>query len=119
MSIKDQYHLSFSKIRSTEDNSIFYSCDGNNEIQGSIVLSELLQSISDKESDTLLEEVEHAISGTNDEEDYLLDQDSSTWVEFNSPNAIIYGGGGLYSFTMTLLNLKQLLEEWIVFIQNE
>ncbi|MEG0983973.1 prealbumin-like fold domain-containing protein, partial [Algoriella sp.] len=89
MAIKEKYSLRFSKIRNN-DNSIFYSCDGNTNIEGSIILSHLLQTASNNEAETLLEEIEHAIVGTNDEEDYLFDQNSSTWIEFSANNAIVY-----------------------------
>lgn len=116
MVIKEKYSLRFSKIRNN-DNSIFYSCVGNTNIEGSIILSHLLQTAASDEAETLLEEIEYAIVGKNDEEDYLFDQNSSTWIEFSANNAIVYDGGGIFKHQISLINLKQLLEEWIEFVK--
>jgi hypothetical protein len=59
MTIKEQYGLKFTKIRS-QGYSMFYSCNANNLIEGSMCLAILLQSISDRESSGMLEEVENA-----------------------------------------------------------
>ncbi len=118
MEVKDQYELFFSKIRDNDSGNIFYSCEGNNLVEGSICLSLLLTSIANIEAETLLQEINTAIGNVDFEEDYLLDFDSSIWLDFNPPEVRINYTGGLSSYTMTLISLQQLLEEWIDFINN-
>ena len=111
--LKEQYGLSFLKKYNNIHNFVNYACIPNLEIQGSSILAELLVSLSNVEPESLLEEVNHAIIGIDFEENYNLDQSSDVWVVFSPPNAVISN-----RYTIPLNDLKVLLEEWIVFVQN-
>jgi hypothetical protein len=117
MTKQEQYNLSFQKINTPEFNN-YYDCNGDSSVEGSIGLALLLQSISKNEAGGLLEEVDLAISETGYEEDYVLDFDSSIWIDFIPPNAILHYSGGIVSYTVPLNDLKELLEEWITFVNN-
>ncbi len=108
MVIKEKYSLSFQKIN--WDSRIRYSCfSANNSINGSPQLANLLDVLSDREPDGLLEEVNLALIGG----DYEPDMSSVDTIRITPPNAIIND-----SYTISLIELKQLLEEWIEFVKQ-
>lgn len=117
MTKREQYGLRFYKITSPGDQD-FLACNFNHSIDGSVGLGLLLESLSDTEPTNLLEEVISAINNAQYEEDYILDFNSSIWIEFLPPNARIHYMGGLHHYDIPLINFRLLLEEWIDFIQS-
>ncbi|MFT5823142.1 MAG: hypothetical protein ACI8ZM_004402 [Crocinitomix sp.] len=112
MSIKAAYKLNFGKIVS-QGHSDFYVCNWSNEIEGSLELGELLQTLADEESQFFLEELNIVIVGEEHEAYYSLDQAIHVWVDFSPPNAVISD-----TFTISLIDLKELIEDWIAFVKQ-
>lgn len=111
MTKKEQYSLKFVKIKDSV-NSDTYLCQGDFSVQGSLKLAHLLSILSNREPQYLLEEVNLALSNGDFEEYYLPDASVTDVIRIVPPNIIVNG------FTITLLNLKQLLQEWIAFIES-
>lgn len=112
MTIKEQYKLIFSKMK-MEGFSDSFMCTGSSYVNGSLQLATLLRALSDKEPDGLLEEVNLALTGGDYEEYYSIDMSSVDTIRMIPPNAIINN-----SFSISLIDLKQILEEWIYFINQ-
>ena len=112
MTKREFYKLQFSKIKTTGYSDSFI-CIGSNTVVGSLQLANLLDVLSDREPDSLLEEIELTINGGYYEEIYRIDGSSVDKVELMPPNAIIND-----DFTIALTDLKELLEGWIQFISN-
>lgn len=114
MSRRQEYNLNFNKVNSSVFSPLFI-CIGNENTAGSLELASLLRSISDKESDGLLEEVNLALTGGDYEEYYSPDGSAVDTIKITPPNAIYND-----YYTISLFDLKELLEEWIDFInQNQ
>lgn len=111
MTKKEQYALSFIKI--SDNLGDMYICTGKENVQGSLQLASLLRSVSDKEPDGLLEEVALAIAGGDYEEYYSPDGSAVDTIKIVPPNAIYND-----YYTVILIELKQLLQEWISFIES-
>jgi len=112
MTIKQQYDIKFHKQTSKGFSDYYYS-HGNDSILGSLELSELLRAVSNDEAELMLEEINEIINtGFSYEESYSFNN-SPISVDFNPPNVTING-----TYTLPLLDLKQLLEEWIAFTQS-
>lgn len=112
MTKSEQYGLTFSKQKTTGF-SAMYNCGGSDSIAGSLILANMLEVLSDRESDGFLEEVDLAISNGDFIDVYRPDSSSVDVFELIPPNAVING-----SFTIALIDLKELLEEWIDYINN-
>lgn len=113
MSIKTTYNLRFSKTTGYYGATMYF-CDWDLTIPGSLELGTLLQGLSDREPDLFLEDLNFALSGGGYEEDYHLDGVSSIHVNFLPPNAQLITPYSTYS--ISLLDLKELLEDWIAFV---
>lgn len=113
MTKREQYKLNFEKLKI--DNSYYrYGCvSSNTTINGSPQLANLLDVLSDREPDGLLEEVNLALTGGDYEEYYSPDMSSVDNIKITPPNAVINN-----SFTISLIDLKKLLQEWIAFIES-
>lgn len=72
-----------------------------------------MEVLSDRDSLGLLEEINLALNGNYFEEIYRPDGSSVDKIEITPPNAIINE-----SFTISLIELKLLLEEWITYINK-
>ena len=90
-----------------------FVCIGKENVQDSLQLASLLRSVSDKEPDGLLEEVALAIAGGDYEEYYSPYGSAVDTIKIVPPNAIYND-----YYTVTLIELKQLLQEWISFIES-
>jgi len=113
MTKREQYNLNFEKLKINGSYFRFGCSSYNALIHGSLQLSSLLDVLSNREPDGLLEEVNLALSGQCFEDIYRPDGSSIDKVEIFPPNAIVND-----SFTISLIDLKELLEEWISFVEN-
>lgn len=113
MSKREQYKLNFEKLKLDNSYYRYGSSSSDNSINGSLVLANLLDVLSDREPNGLLEEIELALNSGDFEEVYRPDGSSADKIEIIPPNAIINE-----SFTIALVDLKILLQEWIEFIEQ-
>ncbi|NOQ72106.1 MAG: hypothetical protein GQ574_08900 [Crocinitomix sp.] len=112
MTTKENYHLTFSKVRSRNIGFV-YTCTPNDpRIEGSATLSNLLEHLADDEAKFLLEEVNLVISGAVFQDNYSLNNGAHVWVDFEPPNALI---SDIHLIPLT--DLKELLEEWIAYVE--
>lgn len=113
MTKQELYKLNFEKLN-IKDWGIRYGCTSySNNVTGSSQLASLLDTLSDREPDYLLEEINLALSGGDYEEYYSPDMSGVESVRISPPNAIIND-----DFSISLIDLKELLEEWIEFVEN-
>ncbi|MGE8528089.1 MULTISPECIES: hypothetical protein [Chryseobacterium] len=110
MTQKQKYSLEFVKIKHPEFSDSYISNSSSN-IPGSGILSDLLTILSNREPQYLLDEINLALNGGNYEEYYTPDGGISGSIKISPPNVSING------FIIKLSDLKQLLQEWIVFIK--
>ena len=89
MTKREQYKLNFEKLKI--DNSYYrYGCvSSNTSINGSPQLANLLDVLSEREPDGLLEEINLALIGGDYEEYYSPDMSSVDIIKIIPPNAII------------------------------
>lgn len=114
MTKQEQYKLSFNKV-SYDGNKYYHRCKMVQTNQESLALSELLNNIGNY-PDGLLDEIESAENGQYFDEIYSFDMAPGDFdLKIIPPNAIIEQMG--YSYTISLADLKLLLEEWIDFIE--
>lgn len=108
----EQYKLGFTKSH-ISGWGILYHCTQTEVTNDSIYLARLLNTLSNH-AEPLLEDVETALTGTPEDEYYTFNVSSvDDSVRFLPPNAIING-----DYTISLVNLKALLEEWIAFCNS-
>lgn len=113
MTKRELYRLNFQKLN-IQNWGIRFTCTSfSPSTSGSPQLAMLLDVLSDREPDSLLEEIESALNGDDFEEIYRPDSSTVDKIEIIPPNAIINE-----SFTISLTELKALLEEWIEFVDN-
>lgn len=115
MSVIQQYKLNFIKI-SYEGNKVYYRCNMIQTNQESLALSELLNYIG-KYPEGLIDEIDSAQSEEYFDEIYSFDTAPGDFgLKIILPNAIIEQMG--YSYTISLIDLKELLEEWRDYLAN-
>lgn len=90
-----------------------FICRGTININASLQLANILEILSDGDSVGLLDEINLALNGNFFEEIYRPDGSSVDKIEITPPNAIINE-----NFTISLIELKELLEEWIGFVNK-
>ena len=114
MSVKKQHDLHFGKLK-VKGFSDHYSCRcGTSTLLEGHRLAEILTALDIDETLGLVEEMDNAMTGEGYyEENFTFDAHSSDWVDIIPPNVIISD-----MYTMRLLDLKELLEEWIKFMQK-
>jgi len=112
MNVKVEYGLIFRRINHEKFGPIC-ECQSDPNIEGSFELSDLLNSFSNQDIKYVQDEVNNAIRGVNVEEEYLPDTSSTAWITLMFPNAMISD-----QVTITLLELKELLEEWRQFLSH-
>lgn len=113
MKKSEQYRLWFSKSQAS-DGRVRYSCYPairTTTSDESYYLAGLLDLLSDSEPKYLLEEIENALNNKYFEEYYSLDHSGpDDSIQILPPNVILNN-----SFSISLIELKLLLEEWILF----
>lgn len=115
MTKQEQYKLRFNKI-GYDANKTYYRCNMVETNQESLALSELLNNIGNY-PDGLLDEIHSAQNGQYFDEIYSFDMALGDFgLKIIPPNAVVEQMG--YSYTMSLLDLKLLLEEWTDFIEQ-
>jgi hypothetical protein len=112
MTKREQYGLNFSRLKMLGFSDSFI-CGGTTTINGSTQLANLLEVLSDRESENFLEEVVLALNGGNYEEIYRPDSSSVDKIQITPSNAIIND-----DLIISLIELKQLLEEWVAYINK-
>lgn len=106
MTKKETYKLNFYKTQAP-NGRVIYHCNYTELTHESGLLCSLLNSLSNVEPETLLEEIDYALEGKYFEEYYSVD--GATYddgVQIVPPNAIID-----QRLTIALTDLKSLLEE--------
>ncbi|NVK71941.1 MAG: hypothetical protein HWE24_00570 [Oceanospirillaceae bacterium] len=111
MTVKQHYGLKFETVRA--EGRKFHFANPEVSIPGSMELAQLLNHLGASESSYLLESINDVISSSTSEISYSLDNSQGVWVEYAPPNCTISG-----SQTMTLIDLKSLVEEWISFTNS-
>lgn len=115
MAKQEQYKLNFIKIN-YEGNKVYHRCNMIQTNQESLALSELLNYIG-KYPEGLIDEIDNAQSGQDFDEIYSFDTAPGDFgLKILPPNAIIEQMG--YSYTISLIDLKELLEEWRYYLAN-
>jgi hypothetical protein len=115
MSRKDKYKLVFSKVVSKTSFRVRCFCESTISDNTSDELATLLNVISDREGEFLLEELNLALSGGDYEEFYTPDGVVMTndGVQITPPNVIIND-----SAELPLSEFKLLVEEWVEFCKS-
>lgn len=111
MTKAEEYCLKFVKVRN-ENNKIRYRCIQLEVTNDSKYLCRLIENLSNESHLNLYEEVTNAINGLQYDEDFLFDVATEELL-INPPNALFDN-----EYTISLENLKELLEEWITFCSS-
>ncbi|ARS34594.1 hypothetical protein [Pontibacter actiniarum] len=107
MTKREQYKLTFNKIK----NRVY--CGQSEITTESYFLCSLLNQLSDREPEYLLDEIKLAVAGQDFDAFYSVDGALfSDGVHIQPPNAIINE-----KYEVKLVDLKQLLDEWIAFVR--
>jgi len=111
MTKQEQYKLKFEKIN-TPIKRVMCTCRQMQVTNDSIYLCRLLDDISDKSPQYLLNEINNALINGSYEE-YFEPDGSLESVRINPPNAIVNE-----NYKITLTDLRELLIEWITFCDS-
>jgi hypothetical protein len=113
MTKREQYKLSFDKMN-IPNWGVRYTCTQTQVTDDSIYLSQLLDLLSVRQADEFLYELNNALSGAYFEEYFSFNASSIDYsVRIMPPNVVING-----TYSITLNNLKELVEEWVQFING-
>lgn len=111
MTVKQQYGLKFETVMA--EGRKFHFAEPEVSIPGSMELAQLFNHLGTSETSNLHDSINDVISSATTEISYLPDNSQDVWVEYSPPNCSISG-----SHTMTLTDLKSLVEEWINFTNS-
>ena len=113
MNKREQYNLRFEKL-DIPDWGIKYFCSEMQSSNDAFHLSDLLNHVSNREPEDLLEETDNVLNGSFFEKYYVPDGALFTsGVTIVPPKAVINE-----AYEISLLELKALLEEWIDFVNQ-
>lgn len=114
MTKREYYNLEFQKINAPGFSSRYF-CGVKESTIANNYISTLLSDLGRKESPYVLAEIENALNSKYYEQYYTLDGSmGNNGLQILPPNALIHN-----EFEICLLELKEILEEWIEYIKNE
>jgi hypothetical protein len=111
MSKREQYGLSFYKWTDVKSGKIHYIC--KREEVGPFSELQILSRLDVEDSQFLIDEINKAQQGLDYDDIPTSDSIEDILIEYSSPNVSIN-----QILTITMPDFKELLEEWILFINN-
>lgn len=111
MNLKERYKLNFEK-NNIDSWGEHFRCYQTDETQESFALSTLLTKLNKIEARLFSDEIQRSLNGESFEENYVINGDISNHnsIEIIPPNAVIDK-----FLEISLLELKELLNDWINF----